>query len=196
VRSVAGWQRFFNLGHVAIPLANAPAPIWSFGNSRNHEEIVPARADDRKTLPESLACEVAGLAPPKRRDWVKRGVLDHPLKDAQLRELQVVELAVVRELHDVLGPRDATVVWKEIRESLRESVMADELFVVVDVAYREATLATSPEEVAAAVTTSRAVRVLTMGDLVQRVRAAFSRLAGTARRGDQTTGSATQDVGA
>jgi hypothetical protein len=143
--------------------------------------MVPNVSDRTPVLPESLACEVAGLAPSKRRDWVKRGLLRQPLKGARLRDLHVIELAVVRELHDVLGPRDAGLAWREVREQFRDTVPSSGLAIVVDLGYREAVLVSTDEELVRAVSTTRPVQVIPLGELIERVRAAVTRLGKTAR---------------
>src|ERR1044072_6239588 len=94
-------------------------------------------SDRQRTISESLACEIAGLSPQKRRQWVDRGMLDQPARDARLTELQVIELAVLRELHDVLRSRDAPIIWGELRESIRGQLLQRTLDVVVDTGYRE-----------------------------------------------------------
>jgi hypothetical protein len=140
------------------------------------------RSDRPRTISESLACEIAGLSPPKRRQWVERGTLDQPARDVQLTELQVVELAVLRELHDVFGPRDAAALWGELHEPLREHLLQPTIDIVVDTGYREVALATSDTALARHVRTGRPIRVLSVGALVQRCRDAFRRMSADAPR--------------
>jgi hypothetical protein len=74
------------------------------------------------------------------------GVLDHPARSARLNEGQIVELSVVRELHDLLGARDAALIWLEVRGAFRKHADSAHLDFVVDIGYREATLVLSPED--------------------------------------------------
>jgi hypothetical protein len=137
---------------------------------------MPSRVD-ATVIPENLACEIAGLAPSKRRDWVKKGLLDQPTTKAKLSELQVVQLALVRELHDVLGSRDGGVIWLEVQRQLASRVPVGHLDVVVDLGYREVALVSEADGLSPAVRTTRAVRVIPMEDLISRVREAFRRVA-------------------
>lgn len=147
--------------------------------------------DRPRTISESLACEIAGLSPPKRRQWVERGTLDQPARDVQLTELQVVELAVLRELHDIFGPRDAAVLWAELHEPLRDHLLQPTIDVVVDTGYREVALATSDTELARHARSGRPIRVLSIGPLVQHCRDAFRRM--SASRPRQPTSQAGQE---
>jgi hypothetical protein len=137
---------------------------------------MPGRSDGT-VIAENLACEIAGLSPSQRRHWVKRGLLDQPLTEAKLSELQVVELALVRELHELLGPRDGGIVWQELQKALASRIPVGNLDLVVDLGYREVTLVGEVAALADAVRTSRPVRVIPIGPLVTRVRGAFGRVA-------------------
>jgi hypothetical protein len=137
---------------------------------------MPRSSDAIRTLSENLGCEVAGLTPQKRRAWLKRGVLLDTDISQGLTELQVIELAVVMELHALLGAGDAEVIWRESREMIRESVFVERLDLVIDAARRESTFAVSDEEVAAAVSTGRLVRVVPLAELIGKTRDAFRRL--------------------
>jgi hypothetical protein len=137
---------------------------------------MPRQSDGKPTLGVTVACEIAGLAPSKRRDWVEKGVLDQPLTAAKLSELQVVELALLRELHDDLGPKDAAVVWSASRDLLLGGLLAPHLDLVVDLGYREAVVVTDASALADAVRTGRPVKVLPLAALTRRVRDAFRRM--------------------
>jgi hypothetical protein len=132
---------------------------------------------DVSLIPEKVACEIAGLAPSKRRDWVNKGLLDQPTTQAKLSELQVVHLAIVRELHDLLGPRDGGIVWLELHERLATEVPVGHWDIVVDLGYREVVLVTDPKEIPTIVRTGRAVCVIPLGEVVTRVGQAFKRVA-------------------
>jgi hypothetical protein len=58
---------------------------------------------------------------------------------------------------------------------LADRAPAGDIDIVVNVAYREVTLATNADDLADAVRTGRAVRVIVVGPLIARVRAAFRR---------------------
>jgi hypothetical protein len=131
---------------------------------------------DGASLGVTVACEIAGLAPSKRQDWVKKGVLDQPLKAVQLSELQVVELALLRELHDHLGPKDAAAVWREARVPLIDALADSQLDLVVDLGYREAVVVTGAVALAEAVRTGRALKVLLLAEVAHRVQEAFRRM--------------------
>lgn len=135
------------------------------------------RRPDVAALPENVACDIAGITPSKRKDWVKRGLVVQPRTKAKLTEMQVVQLAVVEALHESLGPRDAGVVWKELQQLLSDRIPVGALDVVVDLGYREVTLATDHAALAEAVRTGRAVCVVPLRQLVDRVREAFRRVA-------------------
>lgn len=137
---------------------------------------MPRSSDAPRTLSESLGCEVAGLTPQKRRAWLKRGVLLDKDISQGLTELQVIELAVVMELHAVLGANDAKVIWRESRATIRESVFVERLDLVIDAARRETTFVRTNEEVAAAASTGRLVRVVPLAELIGKTREAFRRL--------------------
>lgn len=137
---------------------------------------MPRSSDTIRTLSENLGCEVAGLTPQKRRAWLKRGVLLDKDISQGLTELQVVELAVVTELHNVLGASDAEVIWRDSRETIRQNVFVERLDLVIDVTRRESTFARSDQEVAAAVSTSRLVRVVPLAEPIRKTREAFRRL--------------------
>lgn len=132
---------------------------------------------DVSLIPENLACEIAGLAPSKRRDWVKKGLLDQPTTKAKLSELQVVHLALVRELHDQLGPRDGGIVWLELQQLITERLPVGHFDIVVDLGYREVRIVTDANEIPRLVRTGRALRVIPLADLVGRVREAYRRVA-------------------
>ncbi|HZT94772.1 MAG TPA: hypothetical protein VE985_09870 [Gaiellaceae bacterium] len=132
---------------------------------------------DEPLIPENLACEIAGLAPSKRRDWVKRGLLNQPTRRAKLSELQVVHLAIARELHDLLGPRDGGIVWLELQPLLAPQLPFAHFDMVVDLGYREVTVVTDPNEIPALVRSGRPVRVISFDELVSRVSGAFKRVA-------------------
>jgi hypothetical protein len=153
-------------------------------------------APDASTLAENLACHIAGLTPQKRRDWVKKGLLDQVSTSARLTELQVVQLALVRELHDVLGARDAGVVWIELRKQLEARLPVGRLDVVVDLGYREVTLVSVQEDLVQAVRTGRAICVIPIDDLITRVREAFRRLAEAPKGSGSTSASARGKSGA
>jgi len=133
-------------------------------------------APDITEISENLACEIAGLTPQKRRDWVKKGLLEQPTTNAKLSELQVVQLALLRELHDVLGSRDAGLAWSELRKQLSGRLPVGELDVVVDLGYREVTLVADPAALPATVRTKRPICVIPVEELLTRVRAAFRRV--------------------
>jgi hypothetical protein len=137
---------------------------------------MPQRSD-APLIAENLACEIAGLTPSKRRDWVKKGLLDQPTSKSKLSELQVVHLALVRELNHLLGPRDGGIVWLELKKLLAGRVPAGDLDLVVDLGYREVTLVHDRDAIGDAVRTTRPIRVIPLGPLITRVREAFRRVA-------------------
>lgn len=142
---------------------------------------MPHVTDGPRRLSESLGCEVAGVTPPRRRAWIRRGVLPRANAKAGLTELQVVELAVLELLHGFLGPGDAAVVWRETSEAVKDAIFSDRLDLIVDSAWRHCRLVSSDGELADAVTTGREVRVLRLAPLISNTRDAFRRLvAGTA----------------
>jgi hypothetical protein len=167
--------------------------LHRFTISSNHERIMPRLADGARRLSESLGCEVAGVTPPKRRAWIKRGVL--PQSDAKmgLTELQVVELAVLEQLHALLGPGDAAVVWREAGEAIKDAIFADRLDLVVDSAWRQCRLVSSDAELAEAVATGREVRAIPLAPLVKKTRDAVRRLAVTPDPLAARSGRATDD---
>src|SRR4051794_12218962 len=114
-----------------------------------------AGRSDVPSLNEALACDVAGIAPAKRKDWINRGLVDQPLTGAQLSELQVVELALVQELHHELGPRDGGVAWMQLRVLLKDRLPTGELDLVFDNRFRKVALVSSPDDLSAAVRTKR-----------------------------------------
>jgi hypothetical protein len=135
------------------------------------------RRSDASVIAENLGCEIAGLTPAKRRDWVKKGLLDQPTSRSKLSELQVVHLALVRELNNLLGPRDGGIVWLELKKLLTDRVPAGDLDLVVDLGYREVTLVSDRDAIGDAVRTTRPIRVIPLGPLITRVREAFRRVA-------------------
>jgi hypothetical protein len=136
---------------------------------------VPSKPD-RRLLSDRLACEIAGLEPPKRRAWAKKGLLKPSSAKDGMTERETIELAVVRELHDFLAPRDAAVAWAQIEDALPEHLLSPYLDLVFDVGYREAILAARPPELPEAVRTTRVIRVIPLATLIQRVRESFLRM--------------------
>jgi hypothetical protein len=153
-----------------------------FKISRNHERIMPRVADSARRLSESLGCEVAGVTPPKRRAWIKRGVLPEADAKAGLSELQVIELAVLELLHALLGPGDAGVVWRESGGAIKDAIFADRIDLVVDSAWRQCRLVSSDADLAEAVVSGRQLRVIPLAPLIKQTRDAFRRVAATSDR--------------
>lgn len=141
---------------------------------------MPRVADGGRRLSESVGCEVAGLTPPKRRAWIKRGVLAKADAKAGLTELQVIELAVLELLHGVLSPGDAAVVWRDAGDVIKEAIFADRLDLVIDTAWRQCRLVSSDAELAEAVATGRQLRVIRLAPLIRQTREAFRRVAAAA----------------
>jgi hypothetical protein len=69
----------------------------------------------------------------------------------------------VRELHDLLGAKDAAVVWLEGQDAFRQHADDSHLDIVVDIGYREVILVTRPEDLGEAVRTSLPTRVAPVG---------------------------------
>jgi hypothetical protein len=136
-----------------------------------------AGRSDVPSLNESVACEVAGITPAKRKDWVKRGLVEQPATGARLGELQVLELALVQELHHLLGPSNGSVAWRQLQELLNTRLPAGQLDLVFDHRFRKVTLAACPSQVADAVRTKRPMSVIPLAELIGNVREAFRRLA-------------------
>src|SRR5207237_1347528 len=80
--------------------------------------------------------------------------------------------------HDLLGPTDAAVIWRESREELRTRLLNPYLDLVIDARYREVVLVTDPSELAVAARTAQLIRVVPLAPLVARLRASFRRLVG------------------
>jgi hypothetical protein len=138
---------------------------------------MPRQPDGTHRVSERLGCDVAGVTPPKRRAWINRGVLPQVDVAAGLNELQVIELALVALLHDVLGPADALVVWREVGDLVRDVIFSERLDLVVDAAWRECRLARSDAELSRAVTGGRLVRVISLAPVIKTTRGAFRRVA-------------------
>lgn len=143
----------------------------------NREYIVPEAHDGtRQRLSEKVSCEIAGVTPPKRRAWLKSGVpLDNDV-DSGLTELQVVELAIVQRLHQLLGPGDARVVWGEVRTTIGECLMLERLELVVDAARREPILVSSSDALVRVAATGRLIRVIPLAPLIKETVEAFRRM--------------------
>ena len=89
---------------------------------------------------------------------------------------QVIELTVVAHLHDVFGPSDAKVIWREAREGVESRSTNTRVDMVIDTAHRQVTLVRTDRELANAVRSTRLVRVLPLAELIRNAVAAFHRL--------------------
>jgi hypothetical protein len=131
--------------------------------------------DARPRLSESLACGIGCLTPQKRRAWVKRGVLPDWDAKGGFTELQVIQITVVRVLHDALGPHGAKVAWSEIEKDLLQGILQPRLDLVIDVDRLRCHLVRSDQELALAVRTTVCLRVIPLAEEIAEARLAFQR---------------------
>jgi len=101
--------------------------------------------------------------------------LAQPRTEARLSERDVIDITLIRLLHETLKARDANIVWEQLRSQLDDRLPTGDLYLVVDAVYRSAELHTR-DTLIAAVRTGRLVRVIPLGPTVELVRQAFRRL--------------------
>ena len=129
--------------------------------------------DDR--VPRALICRWAGVKEPTHASWAARGLVRDP-GAAGCDIADAVELVVVARLIAALGPDDARLAYRQVRDGIRELTELDSILDVVwDVRLQEATLVKREADVLPLVRTGNAVRVMPVAHQVGEVMASHQR---------------------
>ncbi len=131
----------------------------------------------RNPVPISFVCEVLNLAQPKYVQWCQQGVVTHA-EPSSTTLAQALELAVAASLVPVLRRLDrARKAMGQLRprlRSIRAKSLKSRLDIVLDLQLGTAVWVTRNDELARAVRTGRACRVLPMAELLSTVYGAYS----------------------
>jgi len=135
-----------------------------------------------RKVPAATIAEIAGIKRQLHGQWAGKSMVRQPGNEG-CDELDLIELTVLRSLMTELGPEEARIAWSQVRSHLKDRLPIGQFDVVYDSQRKLAQIASSNEDVAAAVRHGRPVRVLPMQELLTANREAFRRaLDGVSRK--------------
>jgi hypothetical protein len=132
------------------------------------------RSDGPPTISEERLCEIAGVNRTTRRKWAKRGLLR--ARKSGYEESDAVELSILNRLSTTLGPFDAAVAWRQIRDEVGNQEGSAKIDLVFDTQYKHALLTTGLARLGPKLRHGRPVRVISLNDAIEEIRQAFERL--------------------
>lgn len=129
---------------------------------------------DESHVSEARLCKLADVPRQNRRNWAANELLTDRA-DGHYGRLDLLELVACASLIGQLGPTDGRAAWTQVRQSYAGHALAARVDVVFSLADHEAVLVVTDEALARAVRHGRPVRVISLGEEMQRGSAAFLR---------------------
>lgn len=128
---------------------------------------------DRPKTSEQQLSEIAGITAPLRQQWANKGRLRKGGRGGY-DEKDAIELGAFKALMQSLGPSDAPIAWKQLREPLIGRASERHLLAMFDVQDKTASLVSSIPELEALATESHPILIVALSDPIRRVRRAFA----------------------
>lgn len=136
-----------------------------------------ARSDRQLSVPEAQACEICGISQQRCQQWAARGLFSKAATPRWLAA-DVVALAQLAAIINLLGPSDGATCWAQVQTDLAASpARGRNVYVVFDLQYKKGEVVNDIRAIGPTVAHGRPNRVLALGALKRDVTAAFRRAA-------------------
>jgi hypothetical protein len=135
---------------------------------------MPRASDRARQISQETLCEITGVEPSTRSQWVRLRRLRKRGRGA-CEEFDAVELAVLKALMDGLRTSHAPIAWKQVRSQLPGAFEHNPLALLFDTQDLEATLVTELAQLARRAPYGHDVRVVALSERIRSVRTAFGR---------------------
>jgi len=136
---------------------------------------MPGQADGSAKVSEQQLSEIAGITASLRQTWANKGRLRKGGRGGY-REDDAVELSALKAIMDSLGPSDAPIAWKQVRDAVEERQREGHLVLIFDRQDKTAGLAATLPQIEQLVAPGRKTSLVLLSEPIMRVRRAFALL--------------------
>jgi hypothetical protein len=156
---------------------------------------MPRAPDSRYALEETVLCEIVDIKRSRRQAWARDDLLRKASDGGKYGERDVVEAAALARLVRTLGYDDAVLAWRAVRHQVAEAISDAELDVVFDLTAKHAAVVVTDGDVAEFARSGNVMRLVSLGEVIAEVRAAWSRLDNARRARDEARTRASSGAG-
>jgi hypothetical protein len=149
------------------------------------------RADNTQILEETVLCEITDIKRSRRQAWARDDLLRKASDGGKYGERDAIEAAALAQLVRILGYEDAVIAWRSVKQKVVAMQAGAQVDVVYDMTTKEAAVASEDVQVAAFARRGNPMRLVQLGDVITKVRAAFARVHDSKRARERARARAT-----